>query len=1478
MHFRKNLSLYICHRYKKMIKMRVQKITLLNFLLVLTLLFISTEMVAQAPTVSATSPTNATYRTTMTITGTNFVTGGGTTGTTSVGFYVSGNSGTTIAPLSYTFNSATQLTVVVPSLATSGSAAGTYYLVVSKTVGTTTTTSAPVAFTYTPPAQTPVGSVVERIITSYNGYWSSGTNTTVTSAPAVAVNPVQPDTQHSLYAFRYGGTLYSTGDDAVITNTLANNAASVGAYTPGNWRAIPINNIAGTVPASASVYLVLGSLIDGSASTSVHTAPSVVGLSARDVLIDGTRGLGLGTGLTNLPSTSPLTFAAGSILENKAGDNIPDIMVTQIAEPTTSEYTTYCFVDASGNIVGNPVEIKMNGISKLGTYKTDFFTLQTQAFNTAIVNGVGSPGNPTRDIRILAYKLSDFGITNANRSLVTQFKVLTNGSDDMAFIAYNRDTFTIPAPEIVNQPTSMAVCPGGSANFSVSITSTGYGTEVPTYQWEKNGIALVNGNATGGSVISGANTANLVISNVSSADYGIYRCVVSNTVGAAFSNSAYLNSIFLSTTVSAATCQNSATTLEASAEGNTPQYQWYLTANGGATNSTTGGTAISGATSSTYSPPVTTAGTKYYYVQAYPQNTSCAAITSGNTIPVTVYATSNAGTISANQTKCSGTTATVSVSGYTGAIQWQSSANNSTWSDISGANASSYTSAALTVTTYYRAFVTNGNCGGVPSSSTTITVNPVSSAGTASANQSICTNNSTSVSISNYTGTIQWQSSTTSTTTGFTNIDGATTATYTTPVLTATTYYRAVVTSGVCSVSTSSAITVTVSPTSVAGSVTPDQLICYNSSTAITLSGYTGSIQWQQSVNGTTGWANINSATSATYNTPALTEGTYYRALVSSGGCSTSTSGTVHITVNISYIWVGTTSVNWNTASNWSCNLIPTSAIDVTIPAAPANQPTVNNDGTAHAKTLVVEAGAHLTIATGGTIQVVNAVTVTAPGTFVVENNGALIQDNQTTNTGVVTVKRNSNSLYRLDYTLWSSPVADVKLRDFSTGTSNNRFYDYRYDTTGNGAAYNEAYWPVDPLTTYFTAGKGILIRMPNSNGNVPGYAEGTGASVFNGEFTGTPYNGDVQVPLSIQGNKYTAVGNPYASPISIKSFFLQNADVLKAGSPIYVWRKKNNYQVSSYATITLACMVANTAIWETTNLATPEYTSGGQTQAGYFTGNSDNWLLSQGQGFLVKTNDTATTSPMLTFTNSMRKPVPQTGGQSFFKSAATEASRLWLNMENATSFSQLAVAYIDGQTLDIDYGYDGLNLGGDAISIYTLAGENNLTIQSRPAFETTDVVPVGYTAGAAGSHTISIGHVDGVFASGQKIYIKDKVEGITRDLTLYDYTFTTEAGTVNDRFEIIYTTAATPALGTDTPVLDPNTVVIFKENNTLKINTGDTVMNSVKIFDIRGRVIYSQDKINNNEATVSNLAIQQEVIIVEVTTEKGIVSKKVIF
>jgi alpha-tubulin suppressor-like RCC1 family protein len=102
----------------------------------------------------------------------------------------------------------------------------------------------------------------------------------------------------------------------------------------------------------------------------------------------------------------------------------------------------------------------------------------------------------------------------------------------------------------------------------------------------------------------------------------------------------------------------------------------------------------------------------------------------------------------------------------------------------------------------------------VAGKSTIITVSPASVGGTATAAAAtICSGNSTTITLTGNTGsTIQWQQSANGTS-GWVNVtggSGGTTATYTTPNLTSTTYYRAVVTSGSCAAANSATATILV--------------------------------------------------------------------------------------------------------------------------------------------------------------------------------------------------------------------------------------------------------------------------------------------------------------------------------------------------------------------------------------------------------------------------------------------------------------------------------------------------------------------------------------------------------------------------------------------------------------------------------------------------------------------------------------------
>ena len=277
--------------------------------------------------------------------------------------------------------------------------------------------------------------------------------------------------------------------------------------------------------------------------------------------------------------------------------------------------------------------------------------------------------------------------------------------------------------------------------------------------------------------------------------------------------------------------------------------------------------------------------------------------TASDDIKITVDPVSAGGTALTDQTICNGDTpADITLSGYTGNIQWQSSPDNSSWSSISGATGVTLTSAqmgTLTATSYFRAQVTSGTCTPDNSNSVTITVDPTSMAGTASADQTICNGDTPgNITLSGFTGNIQWQSSSDNST--WSNINGATNATLTSMqvgALTATTYFRAQVTSGTCPPANSNSVSVIVDPVSVGGTITGETTVCSETnSTTLTLSGYVGAIQkWEATTDGTT-WTDIANP-SDTYVATDLTQTTTYRAVVKSGVCSESVSDEATITV-----------------------------------------------------------------------------------------------------------------------------------------------------------------------------------------------------------------------------------------------------------------------------------------------------------------------------------------------------------------------------------------------------------------------------------------------------------------------------------------------------------------------------------------------------------------------------------------------------
>jgi len=621
---------------------------------------------------------------------------------------------------------------------------------------------------------------------------------------------------------------------------------------------------------------------------------------------------------------------------------------------------------------------------------------------------------------------------------------------------------------------------------------------------------------------------------------------------------------------------------------------------------------------------------------------------------------------------------------------------------------------------------------------------------------------------------------------------------------------------GTTSLGSASTLTFNGTAAQVTGASLPSTLnkLTINNTTGVTLSGN----------------ATINNALTLTSGTLS----TGVNTLTLKG--ATSGSGLIDTGVSGTLVYNGAVA---QTVSNLTASTANNLTVDNAAGVSVGADATVNND-------LTITSGS-LTVVSGKDLTVKNA--VVNNGTLTIENNANLIQVNNVANSGSgsTTVKRNSNPLFRLDYTLWSSPVFGAQtLADFSPLTTVGRFYTY-----DSGV---DLYAVAAPSTT-FSTGTGYLIRMPNTDPTTD-YDAGTATLVYPGAFTGTPNNGTVTLGsvTPLVSDKYYAVGNPYPSTISAAAFLGANA----TDGTLYFWRKTNG--------------VANTASVSSTGTAYATWTTLGSAASSNVAPNNitPDGTIAVGQGFIVKTGVSATT---LTFTNAMR--TANNSAQFFKTKQSAQKDRIWLNLTNTTGvFSQALVGYMDGATLGVDNGIDGKYINDSPIALTSSINNQEYTIQGRPAFDASDVVALNFKTDVAGDYTIAIDHVDGLFATGQDIYLVDSKTGIETNLNTNSYTFTAATGVDNARFSLKYQ----KTLKVDAPVFNDNSVKVHNADGTLYVNSGEVVMDNIKVFDIQGRLIAERKNLRANTATISNLRATHQVLIVKITSQDNtVVSKKVV-
>lgn len=297
---------------------------------------------------------------------------------------------------------------------------------------------------------------VTEIITDYNGYWKSGVGN---------INPVKPENSHDLLSFTYNGVRYSTGVNDAL---LATNGET---FSPQLFMALNMENMSGTP--SQETYVGVGQLYDG-----VNNGPSSPPPfnSLPFYLTDGVQGLNIGTCATNIP-VGYVSFQVTDVSPEAIGDGIPDILITQVAQPSGAT-DAYSFKDQNGVTVGNAINIVLNNITPVGNWMADFYKVTSNP----MVIPAGFV-NTERPIRLWAADFADFGITPANILNIDSFVINLKGTTDIAFIAYNFATAVVtpltPGISLLKEGTYVdtngdcVASAGDTINYTFRVSNTG---------------------------------------------------------------------------------------------------------------------------------------------------------------------------------------------------------------------------------------------------------------------------------------------------------------------------------------------------------------------------------------------------------------------------------------------------------------------------------------------------------------------------------------------------------------------------------------------------------------------------------------------------------------------------------------------------------------------------------------------------------------------------------------------------------------------------------------------------------------------------------------------------------------------------------------------------------------------------------------------------------------------------------------------
>lgn len=526
--------------------------------------------------------------------------------------------------------------------------------------------------------------------------------------------------------------------------------------------------------------------------------------------------------------------------------------------------------------------------------------------------------------------------------------------------------------------------------------------------------------------------------------------------------------------------------------------------------------------------------------------------------------------------------------------------------------------------------------------------------------------------------------------------------------------------------------------------------------------------------------------------------------------------------------WTGAISTDWNTAGNWDTNTIPTATDDVIL-ADVVNAPRVNfnqshavNDLTIN-ENLTIKNNASLTVNgnldQGANIQVESF--VTGNGSFILKGNQTNVNP-----ADLIYLRYVSGNTWHL----FSSPATDINIDVFAAATA---LAEGQNDNRGIGFYNNNA----NPKWSYYQNGA-------NDTGNFidgKGYSIQTSGNAFL-NFTGKLKTTDLSnYPITENLNGWNLVGNPYPAFINANT----NADA--------------NENLLTQNSAQLDPEFANIYLW---NPTTEGYEPVGNGLGARY--------IAPGQAFFVKSKNGGGSI------NINKTMLTHQTGNLFLKGNQTQ--KIVLKIDDETSISETTIAFKEGMTKGLDITYDAAVFSGESknLSIYTnLLEKNNdvpFAIQFLPELENNDfMIPLGISQKQNSEITLSLKETS--LSSDTKIYLEDKLEHKFIEFSNHsNYKFYPQKKDSETGRFFLHFQQKSLAINNATT----SKIQIYKSDESTITILG-IPYGILNIYDISGKIIIKNCKINSEKEDIKIDQLSKGVYIINIKMENQFITKKII-